>query len=99
MGLSGLSPDNAGQFVARFLQADLPQSYCEGLTLGEALKLATEDLKAYYLEAASAQPGAKSSRAMANWFWRQTAAGQMYRTLPVALDTMDRFANEVRTRL
>jgi hypothetical protein len=81
VGLSGLTPQEAGQFLVRLLDTDLPQSYRDGLSLGEALKLASEDLKAYYLEAATAQTGARPSRTAGNWFWRQTTAGQLHRTL------------------
>lgn len=44
------------------------------------LKLAVEDLKAFYLEAATAQPGPTSSRAAFDWFWNATlAAGLLHR--------------------
>jgi hypothetical protein len=51
------------------------------LSAPEAVKLAAEDLKAYYLEAASAQPGKKSSAQMADWFWGETAAGGLILSL------------------
>ncbi len=81
VGVSGLPAVEGGQFLARFLTEETPASFQDRLTLGAALKLAAEDLKAYYMEAAAAQPGARSSRAVADWFWRQTAAGQLLRRL------------------
>lgn len=47
----------------------------------DAIRLAAEDLKAYYLEAATAQPGAASSRALLDWFWRETSGGALLRAL------------------
>lgn len=41
------------------------------------LKLAVEDLKAFYLESAGAQPSALGSRDFANWLWSETAGGRL----------------------
>ena len=46
--------------------------------LGSALKLAVEDLKSYYLEAVTNQPGQPTdSKTLADWFWGQTTAAQV----------------------
>ncbi|MBT7755442.1 MAG: hypothetical protein HN726_04585, partial [Candidatus Magasanikbacteria bacterium] len=42
----------------------------------EALKLACEDIRAYYLEAVTAQPGHTSVEERDNWFWNETTAGK-----------------------
>jgi len=49
------------------------------------LKLAVEDLKAFYLEAATAQPGPTSSKAAFDWFWKSTLAAELLRRLRDAL--------------
>jgi hypothetical protein len=50
----------------------------EQISQGTALRTAVEDLKAYYLEAVSIQPGQPvDSRSLADWFWGQTAAAQV----------------------
>ncbi len=42
------------------------------------LKLAAEDVKAYYFESLTAQPGpTPDSRALADWFWGETRAGEL----------------------
>ncbi len=43
-----------------------------------ALRLVCHDLKAYYLEAAAAQPGARAAMEAEQWFWRETVIGQMF---------------------
>ena len=98
-GVSGLEPAEAGRFLSQFLDHDLPASYRDGLPLGEALKLASEDLKVYYLEAASAQAGHGSSRALNHWLWRQTAAGELLRALqPRCAQSSDRRVRMVAKR-
>jgi hypothetical protein len=53
----------------------------EGLTLGQTLKLACEDVRAYYYEAAAARPGDPDAKAIDQWFWRETAAGRVFLAL------------------
>lgn len=75
--LSGLTAPEAGRFVTDFLvQENLP-SYRADLERGLALRLACEDLKAFYLEAVNAQPGQLAARAAHEWFWRDTVAGRV----------------------
>ena len=81
IGVSGLEPREAGQFLARFLDDSLPTSYRADLSLGEALKLTSEDLKAYYQEAVAAQPGHHAIGALNHWLWRETALGRLLRTV------------------
>ena len=81
IGVSGLQPHEAGQFLACFVGETLPTSYREELSLGEALKLASEDLKAYYQEAVTAQPGNATIASLNHWLWRETALGRLLRTV------------------
>jgi len=75
VGVSGIPVEEAARLLAAFLKDPTMGSPRPDLSAPEAVKLAAEDLKAYYLEAASAQPGKKSSAQMADWFWGETAAG------------------------
>ena len=56
-----------------------------------ALRLAAEDVKAYYLESMAAQPGGAATAAdLANWFWSDTKAGETLQVLKkVALRSED----------
>ena len=46
--------------------------------------MAAEDLKAYYLEALTAQPGQPTAgTTLSNWFWSQTTAAQMINTVRI----------------
>ncbi len=85
VGLAGLDPLALGGFLARMLDEPLPPSPRAGVPLGVLLKHASEDLKALYGEAATAQPtptGVVPTAAEAKrWFWRETRAGAVLRAL------------------
>ncbi len=49
------------------------------LGLGECLKFAAEDLKAFYNEAATSQPGEATSMEIENWYWGDSRAGKLVR--------------------
>jgi hypothetical protein len=77
LGVSGLEIEDAGRFIAQCLDPELPASPRPDLVSTEVLRLACEDVKAYYMEAAAAQPGRASSRDLAEWFWGETAAARV----------------------
>jgi len=64
VGVSGLDMPAAGKLVAAALAESLPAA--------QPLKQAIDDLKAYYLEAASAFPDPGSSRTRKAWLWDET---------------------------
>jgi hypothetical protein len=78
LGVTGLNIDRVADYVAAWLTDSPPAPFREGLADGEALKLACDELKAYYYEAKSVQPGRHGSVAIRDWFWHDTAAGQAF---------------------
>ena len=78
LGVTGLGPDALAAYIASWLADTPPASFRAGLTDGAALKLACDELKAYYYEAKSVQPGRHGSAAIQRWFWHDTAAGQAF---------------------
>ncbi len=64
VGVSGLDMAAAGALVTEALTGALPEA--------QALKQATDDLRAYYLEAASAFPEPGSAAARKKWLWDET---------------------------
>jgi len=78
VGISGLSLEDAANHAAAFLDGAARPDAVPGIPAGVALKRACDDLKAYYYEAAAAQPGNLSPRAIDNWFWRETAAAGVF---------------------
>ncbi len=78
LGATGLSPAGIGEFLIASIGDGAPVSYRPDLGVAAALKLATDELKAYYYEAKSVQPGRHSPSAIENWFWMETSAGQVF---------------------
>ena len=74
VGASGLDIDVAGGFLADALATRAPALPRADLDLAQTIKLVSEDIKAYYSEAATAKPGPSTSTAIADWFWTETAA-------------------------
>jgi hypothetical protein len=77
VGISGLSVEGAANHAAAYFDGAPRLESMPGVPAGVALKRACDDLKAYYYEAAAAQPGNLSPRAIDNWFWHETAAAKV----------------------
>lgn len=78
MGISGLAIEDAARYVASHLGESPPPSYDMNISIAEALKRACDDLKAYYYEAAAAQPGNAEGHEIEKWFWKETVAGRLF---------------------
>lgn len=76
--LSGLSPSAMAKFITDFIADPATPSYSSDVPLPLALRLVTQDLKAYYLEAVAVQPGARAALEAREWFWHGTTAGQAF---------------------
>ncbi|MDA1097686.1 MAG: hypothetical protein O2967_01780 [Proteobacteria bacterium] len=85
MGLSGMAVTEITDFICAFLDGRVPDNPRDDQSLGQSLKFAVEDLKAFYREAAGAQPGHNTGREMNDWFYGNTAAGKaLYALWPIA---------------
>ena len=81
VGPSGLDVNELPAFFRTVLLDRSAVAPRDGVPLADAVRLAAEDLKAFYFEAAAVQPGAPDSRQMTRWFWHDTRAGDMLRAL------------------
>ena len=70
-GISGMDLEDLVPFVYTFFSEEK-----DSKPDSSRLKLATDDLNAFYLEAALQQPGAINTGAFENWYWNETAAGE-----------------------
>jgi len=68
-----------GIFIGTFLDGQAPPNPRADIPLAALFRFAVEDLKSYYCEALTVQPGqsAADSTALADWFWRETTAGRV----------------------
>jgi hypothetical protein len=76
--LAAFTPEAAASLIADYLVNGSPSAPPKEFTPGVALRLAAQDLRAFYFEAASSRPGAgvPNSQAFNSWFWNETAAGK-----------------------
>jgi hypothetical protein len=87
VGLSGVSIDEAGRYLAQWLSGTPPESLRADMSAPLLLRFVVDDLKAYYVEAAIAEPARASSEQLADWFWNDTALGAAVFALRRALLT------------
>jgi hypothetical protein len=76
VGPSGLPITDAGKYLAAFLenqQVDCPR---DDMPASRVLKLAYEDLKAFYTEAITMQPGFHTSQRVEDWLFHETVLGR-----------------------
>lgn len=79
VGISGIDPENLADFICTFFDDETPATPHPDISPGYALNLAIDDLKAYYAEGLTSQPGqsSPSSKAFSNWFWGETIASKV----------------------
>lgn len=80
VGLSGLSIEAAVRYLLDCVDGRLPAGRSEVFSPAQLMRFAADDVKAFWLEAASFS-GSPSSRQLADWFWARTAAGRCLITL------------------
>lgn len=79
VGVSGMDLDRISDFICSFVKGVEPENPRDDLSLAYTLKLAADDLKAYYFEGITAQPGQESasSQILSDWFWKETVAAKV----------------------
>jgi hypothetical protein len=85
-GVTELAPEALARFIGTYARGGDAPAFREGLTVADALRLACEELKAFYFEARAAQPGSHGSTAIRDWFWGETAAGRLLLELHAAIE-------------
>jgi hypothetical protein len=78
-----LDSDTASELLGAYASGKPSEIRIKNLSIAVALRLAAQDLKALYFEAAMALPGTvlPESAAFNKWFWDDTAAGQILRAV------------------
>jgi hypothetical protein len=97
-GVSGLEIDRIVDFISAFLAGRTPDNPRKDIALGYTINLAVDDLKAYYYEAATAQPGQESpsSEVLNEWFWTETAVSKaLYKLRDICTNSEDGLLNLV----
>lgn len=86
-GVSEMTLDSIVSFLSSFVvhqnsnKTIGDQSSPGKYSLADSLKYAAEDLKAFYNESATSQPGRVTASEVENWYWGETAAGRLVREI------------------
>jgi hypothetical protein len=79
LGITGCSPAELGAFLSSWLsEAPAPVLKDPAMPPFLALKFASDELKTFYYEAKSVQPGLHSAGSIQKWFWFETTAGEVF---------------------
>jgi hypothetical protein len=88
-GLSGLKPGELPAFITGFLDGGTPENPDPARPLANNLKLAADDLRSFYQEAVTAQPGSPGGRPVEDWMWNETVLGTVLLALSDACAASD----------
>ena len=88
IGISGLAPEAAVEYIERFHSVD-PMSNPKGMAQVTRARFSIDDIKAFYFEAALAEGGHPSTQQLHEWFWSGTLAGKLLRDFQERARTSD----------
>lgn len=91
VGASGLPVEDLADFIYAYVKGEEPPDPGTGIQLMYVLKNAVEDLKSYYVEGITAQPGqaGASRQVLQDWFWDDTVAGEVLLALKKVCETSE----------
>lgn len=96
---SGLAVEAMVDTFAAFLDG-ASESPIPDIAPGDALNLIAEDLKAFYIEAATARTPNDSFAQIRDWFWHQTSASRLYHAVRAThMESDDELIRTVAERL
>ncbi len=77
-GMTTLSHDQIADFMTAWAADQSVESIIDGEGIIRALKLAADDLRHFYYQAAMAKPGIRSDVELGDWFYGETQAGKLF---------------------
>lgn len=86
VGVSAMNIEMASELLLAFVEDEGIRSPNPEFPLAMALKLASEDFKAYYSEAVAAEGCIASSMQIADWFWNETSGAKVMAAFKKACD-------------
>ncbi len=84
LGAAGASVEDLVRYLGSFTNGESPAPWRGDVTPANLLRLACEEIKAFYFEADAGQPGVRSPARLLQWFWHETAAGRLFFALAQA---------------
>ncbi|MEK9678715.1 MAG: hypothetical protein VW169_10035 [Rhodospirillaceae bacterium] len=77
-GMTDRSRDQIAEFLTSWAADQSVESIIDGEGIVRALKLAADDLRHFYYQAAMAKPGIRSDVELGDWFYGETQAGKLF---------------------
>nr|WP_028325483.1 hypothetical protein [Desulfatirhabdium butyrativorans] len=76
-------PESVCELLCTYASGGSIEDKTKGMSPGAAIRIAAQDLKAFYFEALMAQPGTKpvDGKAFQHWFWNETAAADLLKDI------------------
>ena len=71
-GISKMNPEDIAGFMVDLLAEPGMASPDPEMAIGDFAKLATDDLRNFYIQSANARPGQANERDINDWLWGQT---------------------------
>ena len=81
LGLAKAPIEEAAAWLAAFTEGSALPPPAPEESMADNLRWSAEDLKAFYYEAATAQPGLASENRLESWFWEESTAGELLKAL------------------
>jgi hypothetical protein len=89
LGASPFDIDASLDLLSGVLRSESLPSPAAGLFPSDSVRLAADDLKAFYLEAVTAQPGPiPSGQRLDQWFWEETSCAVLLRTVQSRIEQL-----------
>ncbi len=90
VGVSEIPITDVARYITEFIADTSTPSPRDDLEQGPMLKLCCEDIKAFYGEAITVQPGMKTSLNVEHWLWNETTLGKtLWKLREVGLESND----------
>ena len=81
LGLAKAPIEETSAWLAAFAEGRAPPAPVPEKPISDNLRWSAEDLKTFYFEAATAQPGESPESRLESWFWEESAAGELLKAL------------------
>ena len=96
VGASETALEQLAPYIAAFVKGEKPRSLRRGMAPVPFLKLAVEDLAAYYTEARTHRDNIDDIEELGKWFWEECLAGKLILWLEaMSLESDDRVLRQI----
>jgi hypothetical protein len=94
VGISKIQLPEAARYITAYIEDTTTPSPRDDMEQGQMLKLCCEDIKAFYGEAVTMQPGMNKSLDVEHWLWNETTLGKtLWKLRGIGIGSPDQFTS------